>query len=151
MCPRGCISRNDSISSLYLWRHRRPGGPHVRCGRPWWLELSQHSGTLGPAGPAVELRGQYVDAEEHHGSHSAQWKVSSFLNKMKIHLFIEGLQLYSNTSEAEVTVKYTIKPPQTGSRHKESEKNGASKGIPAYVTNTVAESCSEKDRWKYNL
>lgn len=73
---------------------------------------------------------------------------SKFLPKQNENppLYIEGLQLYSNTSEAEVTVKYTIKPPLTGSRHAESERSGASKSIPAYVTNTAAESCSEKDR-----
>lgn len=64
------------VSCSHLWRYCCAGGPHVRCRRPWWLELSQHSGALGPTGQTVELRGQHVHAQEHHGSHSTEWEVS---------------------------------------------------------------------------
>lgn len=62
-------------SCFHLCRYCCAGGSHVCCGRPRWLELPQHRGTLGPTGQTVELCGQHVDTTEHHGSHSAQWKV----------------------------------------------------------------------------
>lgn len=71
------------ISCFYLCRYCCAGGPYVCCGRPWWLELSQHSGTLGPTGQTMELCGQYVDTKEHHGSHSTQWKVSCFIEPIQ--------------------------------------------------------------------
>lgn len=98
--------RNDTIALVYLCRHCCPGGPHVRCGGPRWLELSQHSGALGPAGPTMELRGQYVDAEEHHGSHGAQRKVSSFPNRMKKPPFL--LRIYNFLAICQRSLSHTL-------------------------------------------
>lgn len=53
------------------------------------MELSEHSGEVGPPVKTVELCGQYVHSSQHSGSHSSQWKVSNFL-------FISLLQMHDN-------------------------------------------------------
>lgn len=50
-------------------------GAHVCSGRPWRMELFEHSRKVGPPGEAVELCGQYVHTTQHRWSHCSQWKV----------------------------------------------------------------------------
>lgn len=51
---------------------------YLCCGRPWWLELSEYSGEVGPPESAMDICSQYVHCPKHSWCGSIEWQVSRF-------------------------------------------------------------------------